>query len=101
MMILGILAAIAIPMLTGNRANATDSEAKMNAGSMQTHVETCFAETEDYGKCETGDPDLGDTKISIGAGPGQTRVSSDGPRDFMIEATSRSDERRVGKECRS
>src|SRR3712207_2413267 len=61
----------------------------MNAGSMQTHVETCFAETEDYGKCETGDPDLGDTKISIGAGPGQTRVSSDGPRDFMIEATSR------------
>ena len=89
MMIIGILAAIALPMLKGNRANAMDSEAKMNAGSMQTHVESCFAETEDYSKCETGDVDLGDTKIAEGAGAGQTRVSSDGPRDFLIESVSR------------
>lgn len=89
MVIIGILAAIALPMLAGNRANARDSEAKFNAGSMQAHVESCFVETEDYGECETGDPALGDTKMPQGSGPGQTRVLSDGPRDFSIEATSR------------
>lgn len=89
MVILAILAGIALSTLTGNRANARDSEAKQNAGSMMVHVESCFVETEDYGKCETGDPLLGDTKMAEGTGPGQTRVVSDGPRDYAIESMSR------------
>ena len=90
MVIIGILAGIAMTMLKGNRTNAIDSEAKQNAGSMMAHVESCFTETEDYGACETGDPLLGDTKIAEGAGPGQTRVISDGPHDYVIESVSRS-----------
>jgi type IV pilus assembly protein PilA len=89
-MIIGILAAIALPMLTGNRIKALDSEAKYNAGAMQAHVESCFVATEDYGECETGDHELGDTGMALGSGPGQTRVLSDGSKDFSIEATSRS-----------
>jgi type IV pilus assembly protein PilA len=90
MVIIGILAGIAMTMLKGNRTNAVDSEAKQNAGSMMAHVESCFTETEDYGQCETGDPLLGDTKMAEGAGPGQTRVMSDGPHDYVIESVSRS-----------
>ncbi len=89
MVILAILAGIALTMLKGNRTNAIDSEAKQNAGSMMAHVESCFTETEDYGECETGDVLLGDTKMAEGAGPGQTRVMSDGPHDYVIEAMSR------------
>lgn len=90
MLILGILAGIALTMLKGNRTNAIDSEAKQNAGSMMAHVESCFTETEDYGECETGDKLLVDTKMAEGAGPGQTRVLSDGPHDYVIESMSRS-----------
>ena len=90
MVILAILAGIALTMLKGNRTNAIDSEAKQNAGSMMAHVESCFVETEDYGDCETGDPLLGKTHMAEGAGPGQTRALSDGPRDYVIEAMSRS-----------
>src|SRR5688500_13419560 len=89
MVILAILAGIALSMLKGNRANATDAEAKQNARSLMAHVESCFAETEDYGQCESGDVLLGDTSMPLGAGPGQTRALSDGPRDYVIEATSR------------
>jgi prepilin-type N-terminal cleavage/methylation domain-containing protein len=90
MVIIGILAAIALTQLDGKRIAAQDSEAKMNAGSMQAHVESCFTDTEDYGDCETGDTPLGDTKMPQGAGPGQTRVMSDGPSDYVIESVSQS-----------
>ena len=90
MVILAILAGIALSTLKGNRTNAHDSAAKQNAGSMMAHVESCFVETEDYGLCETGDPLLGDTKLPEGSGPGQTRVLSDGARDYSVEATSKS-----------
>ena len=88
--IIGILAAIALPMITGNQTKAQDSEAKFNAGSMQSHVESCFVETEDYSDCETGDPLLPETGLPHGTGPGQVRMVSDGPRDYSIEAMSRS-----------
>ena len=89
MVILAILAGIAVSTLKGNRTTAQDSSAKQNAGAMMAHVESCFTETEDYGQCETGDLLLGDTKMAEGTGPGQTRVVSDGPHDYSIEAMSK------------
>jgi|SRR3954447_13727918 type IV pilus assembly protein PilA len=41
MLILGILAAIAIPSFLNQRNKATDSQAKADARSMQTAMETC------------------------------------------------------------
>ena len=90
MLIIGILAAIALPTLDNQRKNGQDSEAKYNAGSMLREVESCFTETEDYGECETGDPKMSDTRIPEGSNPGQTRVISDGPRDYVVESYSRS-----------
>ena len=90
MLILGILAAIALVQLQPNKAAAQDSDAKMSAGTMHAHVETCFVETEDYGECETGDEGLGRTRMPEGMGPGQVSVESTGPRDYTITARSRS-----------
>jgi prepilin-type N-terminal cleavage/methylation domain-containing protein len=90
MVIIGILAAIALSVFNGQTTKAQDSEAKMNAGSMQAHVESCYVETEDYGECETGDPGLSDTRMPEGTGPAQTTVNSNGPRDYVIASTSRS-----------
>ena len=89
-MIIAILAAIAITQLMPKKALAQDSEAKMNAGSMYAHVESCAVDTDDYRECETGDPALGNTGLAIGSAPGETKATSDGPRAFRIEAVSRS-----------
>jgi type IV pilus assembly protein PilA len=91
MLIVGILAAIALMYLDGNRAAALDSEAKMNAGSMHRMVESCFTDTEDYRQCETGDPMMADVNSPpVGTDPGETVVTSDGPRSYRIVALSRS-----------
>jgi prepilin-type N-terminal cleavage/methylation domain-containing protein len=91
MLIIGILAAIALSMLDGNRASAMDSEAKMNAGSMHRHVESCFTETEDYRECETGDPGMSDVRMPIGDDPGETEVTAQGSRGYRIVALSRTE----------
>ncbi len=88
--LIGALAAIALATLDGKRASAQDSEAKMNVGSMHAHVESCFVDAQDYRDCETGDVKLGITGIAEGSGPGRTRVTSNGSRDFVIRAISRS-----------
>ncbi len=90
MLILGILAAITLPQIKPNEARAQDADAKMTAASMHTHVESCFAEAEDYGSCESSDPGLADTSMPVGAGPGQVRVDSKDKLSYSIAARSRS-----------
>ena len=90
MVILGILAAIALPQLKPNEASAHDADAKMTSASMHTHVETCFVETEDYGQCESSDPGLEDGNMPTGAGPGQVRVDSKSDLGYTIASRSRS-----------
>ena len=46
-LIIGILAAIALPAFLGQREKAQDSSAKSNARNMVSHMESCFTENED------------------------------------------------------
>ena len=91
MVIIGILAAIALAMIQGNSAKAKDSSAKQDARSMVAHVESCFAETEDYTQCELGDPALETPGMEIGVNPGQTSITVTSPREYEIRATSDSE----------
>jgi len=90
MLILGILIAIAIPVLVPKKNRANDAAAKTNARSTIAAIESCFAETEDYRACEAGDAALGDTKMRIGTGRGEIDVDARGPRGFTIASRSRS-----------
>ena len=89
-LIIAILAAIALTQLMPKKALAQDAEAKMNAGSMYAHVESCAVDTDDYSECETGDEALGTTGLAIGSAPGETKVTSGGSREFRVESVSRS-----------
>ena len=95
-LIIGILAAIALPSFLGQQTKGQDSEAKSNARNMVSQVESCFAETQDYRDCvTTGDPPaaspaLGTTGLEIGTDGGQVVVASGGRRDYVITATSKS-----------
>ena len=53
-LIIGILAAIALPAFLGQQVKGQDADAKSNARNVVSSVESCFAETEDYQLCTTG-----------------------------------------------
>jgi type IV pilus assembly protein PilA len=54
-LIIGILAAIALPAFLGQRSNAQDADAKSNARNMVSQVEACYADTQDYTQCTASD----------------------------------------------
>src|SRR4026209_2693869 len=52
-LIIGILAAIALPAFLGQRQKAQDSSAKSDARNMVSQVESCYTDTQDYTGCVT------------------------------------------------
>jgi type IV pilus assembly protein PilA len=57
-LIIGILAAIALPTFLGQRAKGQDSSAKSNTRNLVSQVESCFTTTTDYTQCDGTDPSL-------------------------------------------
>ncbi len=51
-LIIGILAAIALPAFLGQRAKGQDSEAKSNVRNLVSHMESCFTTAESYAGCD-------------------------------------------------
>ena len=76
-LIIGILAAIALPAFLGQRQKGQDSSAKSNARNLVSQVESCYANEEDYSKCDTA-AELGNTGLALGAGNGQVEVTAAG-----------------------
>src|SRR4051794_22209505 len=68
-LIIGILAAIALPAFLGQRSKGQDSSAKSDARNMVSQIESCYSDTQDYGKCKTA-AELGNTGLTIGTGTG-------------------------------
>ena len=53
MLIIGILAAIALPIFLGQQEKGQDSSAKSNARNLVSQLESCFAETQNYSNCNS------------------------------------------------
>jgi type IV pilus assembly protein PilA len=52
-LIIGILAAIALPTFLGQRSKSQDASAKSNARNMVSQVESCYSNEQDYTKCDS------------------------------------------------
>jgi type IV pilus assembly protein PilA len=91
-LIIGILAAIALPAFLGQQKKGQDASAKSNARNVVSSVESCFAETQDYAACNDG------TKLkAAGAAPGIDLTDADTPvtitaasGGYTVKATSKS-----------
>src|SRR4051812_27374955 len=82
-LIIGILAAIALPAFLGQRAKGQDSSAKSDARNLVSEAESCYATTEDYQQCTTVVADAGlDTTTNT-----FTPTAADG---YTIVSTSKS-----------
>ena len=53
-LIIGILAAIALPTFLGQRAKAQDSSSKSDARNAVSQMESCFTDNQSYTGCTTG-----------------------------------------------
>jgi type IV pilus assembly protein PilA len=88
-LIIGILAAIALPAFLGQRQKGQDAEAKSNARNLVSHMESCYTTDETYAGCEAGD-DVQDSGLALGGGAGQVDVTSEDADGFVVEAESQS-----------
>lgn len=87
MLIIGILAAIALPTFLGQQEKGQDASAKSDARNLVSHVESCFAETQTYVDCAaTGAIDP--TGLAIGTGNGQVNVTSTAANSYTVIAYS-------------
>jgi type IV pilus assembly protein PilA len=94
-LIIGILAAIALPAFLGQQQKGDDANAKSNARNLASQLESCYTNTEDYrtclplaadGKLATGD----DTGLKGGTNGGEVTATSGNATSYTIVATSKS-----------
>jgi len=93
-LIIGILAAIALPAFLGQQKKGQDAEAKSNARNAVSQVESCASDTAgNYASCTTA-AQLGSTGLDVVASPpgtGQVSVTSTGSgAGFTVVAKSKS-----------
>jgi type IV pilus assembly protein PilA len=88
-LIVGILASIALPTFLNQQHKGQDVNAKGDARNVVTHVESCFADTQDYRQCDTA-ADLGTTGMKIGPGIGEVQITASNAYSYKIVGRSRS-----------
>ena len=88
-LIIGILAAIALPAFLGQREKGQDSAAKSNARNLVSHMESCFTDAETYVGC-TAKLTTAATGLNIGAGAGQVQITAESATGYTVVAKSKS-----------
>jgi type IV pilus assembly protein PilA len=84
-LIIGILAAIALPAFLGQRQKGQDASAKSDARNAVSEAESCFATDETYAGCSfTG------SGLNVGSGQGQVEYTANGTVGYTIVGHSKS-----------
>ena len=77
-LIIGILAAIALPAFLGQQKKGQDASAKSNARNMVSQIETCYADKQAYGSCDSAAElqATGASGVEVGSSAGQVSIST-------------------------
>jgi type IV pilus assembly protein PilA len=87
-LIIGILAAIALPSFLGQQQKAQDTSAKSNARSLVTHIESCYASEMSYLNCTAAK--LTDSGLPMGTAKGEVTVDVTDADNYTVSAVSKS-----------
>jgi type IV pilus assembly protein PilA len=82
-LIIGILAAIALPSMLSQQQKSQDTSAKSDARNAVTQIETCYVDSQDYTGCAT-------TAVLSAAGLPNMSVSGVTPSTYTVSKTSKS-----------
>jgi type IV pilus assembly protein PilA len=86
-LIIGILAAIAVPAFLTQRSKGQDSAAKSDVRNLVSQMEACFTEDDKYVGC-TAALTPANTNLDLGNGIGQVRIVSESALGYELEAIS-------------
>jgi type IV pilus assembly protein PilA len=86
-LIIGILAAIALPAFLGQRQKGQDASAKSDARNMVSQMESCFTDNQTYVGC----PPATGTGLTIGTADGEVNVTGQTAGEYVVTAYSKSD----------
>ena len=90
-LIIGILAAIALPAFLGQQAKGQDADAKSNARNVVSAVKSCYADTQDYAGCDSGaELDANGSQAGIGVDGDPVAITEPSGENFAVTATSKS-----------
>jgi type IV pilus assembly protein PilA len=84
-LIIGILAAIALPAFLGQRSKGQDANAKSDARNLVSQVESCYTSSEDYSQCQTP-TQLGNTGLPLTNGAPNPSTASVGVAGATTDA---------------
>ena len=88
-LIIGILAAIALPAFLGQQAKGQDADAKSNARNVVSAVKSCYADTQDYSECDSGaDLEAAGSQAGIGVDGDPVAITVPAGQNFAVTATS-------------
>jgi type IV pilus assembly protein PilA len=87
-LIIGILAAIALPSFLGQQKKGQDASAKSNARNAASQIETCFSDRQTYSGCTI--PTSSGLPIGTGTGSGKVQVSILSATSYRVTAYSKS-----------
>jgi type IV pilus assembly protein PilA len=88
-LIIGILAAIALPAFLGQRSKGQDASAKSDARNLVSHVESFYAGEQTYVGAAASD-DVTSSGISLGTGQGQAEITASTATGYTIVGHSKS-----------
>jgi len=86
-LIIGILAAIALPAFLTQRSKGQDAAAKSDVRNLVSQMEACFTEDDKYIGC-TAALNSNNTNLDIGPNPGQVRIVSESQTGYELEGIS-------------
>jgi type IV pilus assembly protein PilA len=89
MLILGVLAAIALPAFLGQQQKGEDADAKSNARNLVSLVDACYTSKDDYGQCSDVAGLGGNIGLPYGTNPGEVQVAASTRNTFTVSAVSK------------
>jgi type IV pilus assembly protein PilA len=98
-LIIGILAAIALPSFLGQQKKGQDASAKSDARNAVSQIESCFADEQSYAPCTASNANMNQaaTGLNVVAGTtpadGQVGISPNGTVGYTIVGGSKSGNR--------
>jgi type IV pilus assembly protein PilA len=84
-LIIGILAAIALPTFLGQQSKGQDASSKSDVRNAVSAIESCYSDTQDYTKCDTA-------TLATQGSPVQASVTipASTANTYSVQATSKS-----------
>ena len=88
-LIIGILAAIALPAFLSQRSKGQDADAKSNARNMVSQLESCYSQNQTYVGCESSQ-DVTESGIAVGSANGQAQLTGLATNGYSVIGHSQS-----------